>query len=247
MKNGIKAVVLAAGKGTRLRTEGVDLPKVLRQAAGRPCWAMCWRSCPSWRRRTWCWWWATSGRRCWRPTRSTPTPCRSPSRGTGHAVQCAREALAGFDGSVLVCYGDMPLMRRATYESLIETHKREGNDCTLLSPCPTRSCPTAASCGKATVPSPTSWRTRTVPPRGEGHPGLNVGVYVFESRPCGRPSTSSGPTTPRGSTTSPTPQPTSCPGRQGWGPAPAPPRRCWGQHRGAAGPGGGGLCAAGRG
>ena len=36
MKNGIKAVVLAAGKGTRLRTEGVDLPKVLRQAAGRP-------------------------------------------------------------------------------------------------------------------------------------------------------------------------------------------------------------------
>ena len=35
MKNGIKAVVLAAGKGTRLRTEGVDLPKVLRQAAGR--------------------------------------------------------------------------------------------------------------------------------------------------------------------------------------------------------------------
>ena len=31
-----KAVVLAAGKGTRLRTEGVDLPKVMRQAAGRP-------------------------------------------------------------------------------------------------------------------------------------------------------------------------------------------------------------------
>ena len=35
METGIKAVVLAAGKGTRLRTEGVDLPKVLRQARGR--------------------------------------------------------------------------------------------------------------------------------------------------------------------------------------------------------------------
>ena len=35
METGIKAVVLAAGKGTRLRTEGVDLPKVLRQAKGR--------------------------------------------------------------------------------------------------------------------------------------------------------------------------------------------------------------------
>ena len=62
-----------------------------------------------------------------------PHAVQEPQQGTGHAVQCAREALAGFDGSVLVCYGDMPLMRRATYESLIETHKREGNDCTLLS------------------------------------------------------------------------------------------------------------------
>jgi bifunctional UDP-N-acetylglucosamine pyrophosphorylase/glucosamine-1-phosphate N-acetyltransferase/UDP-N-acetylglucosamine pyrophosphorylase len=32
----IKAVVLAAGKGTRLQTEGVTIPKVMRLAAGRP-------------------------------------------------------------------------------------------------------------------------------------------------------------------------------------------------------------------
>ena len=36
MNEPLKAIVLAAGKGTRLRTEGVDLPKVLRLAAGRP-------------------------------------------------------------------------------------------------------------------------------------------------------------------------------------------------------------------
>ena len=36
MSKPMKAIVLAAGKGTRLRTEGVDLPKVLRPAAGRP-------------------------------------------------------------------------------------------------------------------------------------------------------------------------------------------------------------------
>ena len=36
MSKPMKAIVLAAGKGTRLRTEGVDLPKVLRVAAGRP-------------------------------------------------------------------------------------------------------------------------------------------------------------------------------------------------------------------
>jgi len=32
----IKAVVLAAGKGTRLQTEGSDLPKVMRLALGEP-------------------------------------------------------------------------------------------------------------------------------------------------------------------------------------------------------------------
>ena len=32
----LKAVVLAAGKGTRLQTEGCDLPKVMREANGKP-------------------------------------------------------------------------------------------------------------------------------------------------------------------------------------------------------------------
>ena len=32
----MKAIVLAAGKGTRLQTEHCDLPKVLRTALGKP-------------------------------------------------------------------------------------------------------------------------------------------------------------------------------------------------------------------
>ena len=32
----VKAVVLAAGKGTRLQSEQYDLPKVLREANGKP-------------------------------------------------------------------------------------------------------------------------------------------------------------------------------------------------------------------
>ena len=32
----IKAVVLAAGKGTRMMSEANNLPKVLRQACGKP-------------------------------------------------------------------------------------------------------------------------------------------------------------------------------------------------------------------
>lgn len=39
-------------------------------------------------------------------------------RGTGHAVQVAMEALEGFDGDVMVCYGDMPLLQSETYAAL---------------------------------------------------------------------------------------------------------------------------------
>jgi bifunctional UDP-N-acetylglucosamine pyrophosphorylase/glucosamine-1-phosphate N-acetyltransferase len=34
--------------------------------------------------------------------------------GTGHAAAAAAPALAGFDGDVVICYGDMPLMAEAT-------------------------------------------------------------------------------------------------------------------------------------
>ena len=36
MMNQVKAIVLAAGKGTRLQSEQYNLPKVLREAAGKP-------------------------------------------------------------------------------------------------------------------------------------------------------------------------------------------------------------------
>ena len=165
MKNGIKAVVLAAGKGTRLRTEGVDLPKVLRQAAGRPLLGYVLEELSFLKKEDVVLVVGYEREKVLAAYPEYPHAVQEPQQGTGHAVQCAREVLAGFDGSVLVCYGDMPLMRRATYESLIETHKREGTTARCSLPCPTRSCPTAASCGKATAPSPTSWRTRTVPPR----------------------------------------------------------------------------------
>ena len=133
MKNGSKAVVLAAGKGTRLRTEGVDLPKVLRQAAGRPLLGYVLEELSFLKKEDVVLVVGYEREKVLAAYPEYPHAVQEPQQGTGHAVQCAREALAGFDGSVLVCYGDMPLMRRATYVSLIETHKREGNDCTLLS------------------------------------------------------------------------------------------------------------------
>jgi bifunctional UDP-N-acetylglucosamine pyrophosphorylase/glucosamine-1-phosphate N-acetyltransferase len=47
-------------------------------------------------------------------------------RGTGHAVMAAREHLEGFDGNLVVLYGDMPLLSEATIRSLIDCRDQTG-------------------------------------------------------------------------------------------------------------------------
>ncbi len=53
--------------------------------------------------------------------------------GTGDAVRCAREALQGHDGDVLVLSGDTPLLTAGLLEELVGTHRREGAAATILS------------------------------------------------------------------------------------------------------------------
>ena len=97
--------------------------------------------------------------------------------GVREAVTCA------LNGSVLVCYGDMPLMRRATYESLIETHKREGNDCTLLSAVSDEELPYGRIVRKSDGSFSHIVEDKDCTPEEKAIRELNVGVYVFESRP----------------------------------------------------------------
>jgi bifunctional UDP-N-acetylglucosamine pyrophosphorylase/glucosamine-1-phosphate N-acetyltransferase len=52
--------------------------------------------------------------------------------GTGHAVRCAAPALADFRGDVVILYGDVPMIRPATLEALMRTHRTERADLTLL-------------------------------------------------------------------------------------------------------------------
>jgi bifunctional UDP-N-acetylglucosamine pyrophosphorylase/glucosamine-1-phosphate N-acetyltransferase len=53
-------------------------------------------------------------------------------RGTGHAVQAAATALGGFDGSVLVLYGDLPMLRAETLRGAITMHRAADAAVTLL-------------------------------------------------------------------------------------------------------------------
>src|SRR5690242_3334448 len=54
-------------------------------------------------------------------------------RGTGDAVRCARAALEGFGGDVLVLNGDVPALRSETIRALVDTHRAAGAAATVLS------------------------------------------------------------------------------------------------------------------
>ena len=133
MSYSIKAVVLAAGKGTRIQTENIDLPKVMRTVRGKPLLHY------------------VLDALSFIPNEDIILAVgyrkedviayfhdytfaeQVEQLGTGHAVMSASAELSSFDGGVLVCCGDMPLLTRETYTALAGAHLNAGNDCTILS------------------------------------------------------------------------------------------------------------------
>ena len=52
--------------------------------------------------------------------------------GTGHAVRMVTEAVGPIPGTVVVSYGDMPLLRGETLRELVDRHHQAGNAVTVL-------------------------------------------------------------------------------------------------------------------
>ena len=131
-KRPVKAIVLAAGKGTRLQSDGYAIPKVMRLAAGQPLLAYVLDALGFIAHEDVV---LVVGYLREQVTEAFPdcaAAVQEEQLGTGHAVACAMETLADYEGDVLVCCGDMPLIRRETYLALAEQHAREDNACTML-------------------------------------------------------------------------------------------------------------------
>ena len=131
--NNIKALVLAAGKGTRLRTEGVNLPKVMRLADGKPLLHYVLTALDFLPQEDVILVVGYQKEAVLEAYNQYPHAVQEVQNGTGHAVQCAAHLLENFDGHVLICCGDTPLMQRETFRSLVDIHLKEGNACTMLS------------------------------------------------------------------------------------------------------------------
>lgn len=115
----IAVVILAAGKGTRMKS---DLHKVLHPIAGRPMLLHLVASAAALHpAKTVV---VTGAGREQVEAAVAPlgiaTALQSEQLGTGHAVAQAREALAGFEGDVLILYGDVPLVTAATMQRMID-------------------------------------------------------------------------------------------------------------------------------
>jgi bifunctional UDP-N-acetylglucosamine pyrophosphorylase/glucosamine-1-phosphate N-acetyltransferase len=126
----LAVVVLAAGKGTRMRSAH---PKVLHPIAGRPMvHAVLSAAQPLEAGRTV----VVVGPDMDELRRAVaPLPCvvQRDQAGTGDAVRAVREVLAGFEGDLLVLYGDTPLLRAATLQALVEArHAQPGPGLVLL-------------------------------------------------------------------------------------------------------------------
>lgn len=125
------AVVLAAGKGTRMKSERA---KVLHEIAGRPLLFY-----PLQAART-----AGcdkisvvvghQGDEVAAALAEQQVDCvwQTEQLGTGHALLCAADKLSGFSGDLLLLCGDVPLLTAETVAQLLALHRREAAAVTVL-------------------------------------------------------------------------------------------------------------------
>jgi len=128
----MKAIILAAGKGKRLHSEQFSLPKVLRQANGRPLLGYVTESLSFIDKKDTI---IVVGYKREQVMEQFPGyvfAVQDEQLGTGHAVNMAKDILADYNGPVLVCYGDMPLFTPDTYKNALLTHESADADCTII-------------------------------------------------------------------------------------------------------------------
>ena len=129
--NKCAVAILAAGKGTRLKSRH---PKVLHEIAGKPLLGHVVEAAKQVVPASQIF--AINGHEAERVRKAMAASGiafveQTEQRGTGHAILQTREALKNFD-DVLVLSGDVPLIRKETIERLLEFHRKARAAMTIL-------------------------------------------------------------------------------------------------------------------
>jgi bifunctional UDP-N-acetylglucosamine pyrophosphorylase/glucosamine-1-phosphate N-acetyltransferase len=185
----LAVVIMAAGKGTRLKSQR---PKVLHEIGGKPLLAHV----------------IAAASRIVAPSEifvvighgaeqvraavaSTGVGFveQTVQRGTGHAVQCAREAIASYE-NVLVLSGDVPLIRPETIEQVWQFHQAEQAAMTILTAAPAD--PTGygrivrkSSLWPDMIPTEVEAivEQKALTPKQQNIREINSGIYAFRTAP----------------------------------------------------------------
>src|SRR3989304_9735086 len=126
------AIVLAAGKGTRMKS---DKPKVLHEIFGRPLleWVIkAVRGAGSSSILVVVGYQSVRVKDAFKGFNNLKWIDQHEQLGTGHAVKTAGAYLGDFSGNIVVLPGDAPLIKAKTIRNLLEWHCKHEADCTIL-------------------------------------------------------------------------------------------------------------------
>jgi bifunctional N-acetylglucosamine-1-phosphate-uridyltransferase/glucosamine-1-phosphate-acetyltransferase GlmU-like protein len=129
----IRAIVPAAGKGSRLQKISGDLPKAMFCVGGRPMLEIVLENIDFIEKKDV---YIVVGYGKEKIIDYFGDACsyveQKEQLGTGHAVMVCKEEFSDFAGNVLIAFGDMPLFRREELERMCTQHEEAGADCTLM-------------------------------------------------------------------------------------------------------------------
>ena len=129
----IRAIIPAAGKGTRLAKLSGDLPKAMFRVGNRPMLEIVVENLGVLKPEDIC---IVVGYGKEKIIEYFGDSYRYAEQteqlGTGHAVMMCADQFEDFDGTVLITFGDMPLFRRSEMERMCRQHQENGAACTLM-------------------------------------------------------------------------------------------------------------------
>lgn len=133
MNKEIKSVILAAGKGTRMKS---NTPKVLHKIFEKPLLGYVLDNVKNIVNESF----VIVGHHAEEVTeyveknyKSAKTVLQSPQLGTGHAVSMVCPFLQNFEGEVIILCGDTPLITEKTLKDFLEYHNSKNSDLTVMS------------------------------------------------------------------------------------------------------------------
>src|SRR3984957_17970998 len=131
--NNVAAIILAAGKGTRMRSKRA---KILHELGGEPMIVRAVRAVAAIEADPIIVVVAHQGREVEAAVNFSNArfALQEPQRGTGDAARCAFDQLSpNFAGDVLITYGDMPAIKPSTQQAFLDAHRERGAKLSFIS------------------------------------------------------------------------------------------------------------------